>query len=119
MLAEEERLLTAIKKPTIVAVVPDANQSSITVTFGTGPNFPGTDFLVKCVPVGQGCEFPASGDGPVTGALPVSKSKIEVDIEGLVSGNNYTCYAAATLGKVTKCQAAEPRFVPIPPLLSG
>lgn len=98
----------------ILSSQPDGSQSTITVGFSSGPNPSGTSFSVKCVPAGENCDYPSSGDGAVTGPLSKGKVSVNATVVGLESGASYTCYVAATLGKFDQCKAARPNPVTFP-----
>jgi hypothetical protein len=80
----------------------------IVVAFKTGPNLPFTKAAVKCVAAGNSCDAPALGDGVSTDSLPLKPSLIEVDVTGLPTNADYTCYVAATIGKFDKCVEVTP-----------
>jgi len=110
----EDRLLLAIQEPVVLSFNPDGSQSTITVGFTSGPNPPRMTFSVKCVPAGEKCDYPASGEGAVTGPLSSGRSSLNVTVTQLESGASYTCYAAASLGKWNQCKPATPNVVTLP-----
>lgn len=103
---DADRLLTSVRQPVIV----EANLPNITVGFKTGPNIPGTQFTIKCVLEGEGCDAPAQGQS-VSGSLPVKPAAVEGTVQGLEVDQIYSCFVETTLsenGKVSYCQEAMP-----------
>eukprot|EP00204_Picochlorum_oklahomense_P001190 CAMPEP_0118797774 /NCGR_PEP_ID=MMETSP1161-20130426/263_1 /TAXON_ID=249345 /ORGANISM="Picochlorum oklahomensis, Strain CCMP2329" /LENGTH=729 /DNA_ID=CAMNT_0006724991 /DNA_START=93 /DNA_END=2282 /DNA_ORIENTATION=+ len=103
---DADRLLTSVRQPVIV----EANLPNITVGFKTGPNIPGTQFTIKCVLEGDGCDATPQGQS-VRGSLPVKPAAVEGTVQGLEVDQTYSCYVETTLsenGKVSYCQEAMP-----------
>lgn len=96
----------AIKKPEVT----NYTDSTITVGWYTGPNGVLIDYLVKCVPEGEDCSAAAAGVSK-NGTLPRKYAYGEAQITGLNATESYTCYVAASLGKLNKCIAALPTNV--------
>ena len=73
VLAEDaDRLLTSVRDPLVL----NATLPNITVGFKTGPNIPGTEFTIKCVLAGEGCDATPQGQS-VNGYLPVKPAAVE------------------------------------------
>ncbi|WPT17636.1 hypothetical protein PSENEW3_00005638 [Picochlorum sp. SENEW3] len=101
--AEDERLLLAVRKPSIV----NSTLSSLTVGFYSGPNLKKVDFTAACVNqfAPFDCQNPAlnSSSTPVIGVIPKTQSLVEATVDGLALNATYDCYITVTSGKVTKC----------------
>jgi len=80
---------------------------------GALPYMADATYSVSCVPSGEPCEYPPSGDGAATGSIPEKNSPVEVTIDGLESGSSYSCFASAFRGKVRKCVSVTPDPVSI------
>lgn len=108
-----DRLLTSVRQPVIL----EANLETITVSFKTGPNVPGTQFTIKCVFKDEKCNSPAQGQS-VIGYLPIKPSAVEGTVQGLDRDQTYSCYVKTSLsgdGEVSYCQEATPLSMPAPP----
>ncbi len=104
VLAEDaDRLLTSVRDPLVL----NATLPNITVGFKTGPNIPGTEFTIKCVLAGEGCDATPQGQS-VNGYLPVKPAAVEGMVQGLEVNQAYSCFVETNIKKVSYCQEAAP-----------